>query len=95
MSNKSEIENILRHLRNLKKGISDLQKEEEALKKKIHRIMNRQSVNKLVGESLACTRGVRTKQSISKATVPEDVWDSYSHTVQYPVLTLKKVRQLD
>lgn len=84
-------EHLLRELSRVKKEISYLQNQEKELKEEIHRLMTRKDTNRLVGDTLMCTRSIRTTRTISKNNVPEEIWLHYSTSQRYPVLTLKKI----
>jgi hypothetical protein len=83
-------EHLLRELSGVKKEISYLQNREKELKDEIHRLMTKKDTNRLVGDTLVCTRTIRTTRNISKDNVPENIWLQYSRSTRYPVLTLKK-----
>jgi hypothetical protein len=74
----------------IRKQLADLQLEHDLLKEKIHELMNDKEVNKIATDRYLATRTFQTKETIKRATVPEDIWNRYATTVEFPVLRVKK-----
>jgi len=74
----------------IRKQLADLQLEHDLLKEKIHDLMTNNGVNKISSDTFLATRTIQSKETIKKATVPEDVWNRYATTVEFPVLRVKK-----
>jgi hypothetical protein len=83
---------ILEKWYSIRKQIKELEEKEKFLKYKIHQIMNQRETNTLRSEYFFCERQVRQRTDVKKQTIPEEIWDQYSQTYEYPVLLLKKNR---
>jgi hypothetical protein len=74
----------------IRKQLADLQLEHDLLKEKIHVLMNNNGVNKISSDGFLATRTIQTKETIKKASVPEDIWSQYATLSEFPVLRVKK-----
>jgi hypothetical protein len=69
-----------------------LEKKIEKYKRHAEKYMEQNKTDIIVSESFSLQRKQMTKSTITKANVPKEIWNQYSHTSSYPAFYLKKTK---
>jgi hypothetical protein len=77
----------------LKKDIQEKTKRCERLRKRIEDHMNEQNTTELKTDLYVVKKGERTKETVSKKTIPKAIWDKYKKEISYSALTVRKRRK--
>ena len=83
MSSSDDLEVILEKWYNAKKDISILEKKCDNYKKTMEKLMDRGNTNSISSRHYEVSRKENTRTSVSKASLPADLWNTYSREVKY------------
>jgi len=87
-----DIEQFLQNWYDTKTKIADLQRKLDKYKKVADKIMTPNAGDQIRSRGFVLTKKVQSRKTISKSTVPNEVWENYSKRVDYPVFYIKKVK---
>lgn len=62
-------------------------------KKKIEKIMERESSNKIQSGKYVVSKRKTFSTRLSKQNVPKDIWERYSTTTEYNTFTIKQLKK--
>lgn len=77
----------------LKKDIQEKTKRCERLRQRIETHMTEQDMSELKTDLYVVKKGDRTREIVSKKTIPKAVWDKYKKEITYSSLTVRKRRK--
>ena len=86
----SELEKLFKEWYKLKAQLKRLEREEERIKKLVHRQMDLEDSNKISSRNYMCSRRNMIRDTLSKRNVPRDVWDQYKTSIKVKQLILKR-----
>ncbi len=92
MSN-STVDELLNEWAVTKEQILVMEKKIEKLKKVASRIMLQNNVSELCGSKYKLKRRRQERFSISKDSVPEEIWDRYKRNSRYDVFTISQFKK--
>jgi hypothetical protein len=78
--NSEDINELLEKWFNAKQNITSLEQQCEKYKKLADRIMNTKNTNTLSSNKFKVSRNKKTRSSLGKKDVPQNIWNSYSKT---------------
>ncbi len=75
----------------IKKQISKLQSKEDEIKQTISNIMDDEDVSIIETNNYKVSRSYNKRTSLSKNSIPEELWKKYCKTIEYSTFSLKKI----
>ena len=86
----SGIDDLLNKWYNIKQEITVLEKEHDKYKTRITDIMDSRGEEEITGKVYSIKRNIICKKTISKNSVPSNIWDLYAKSSIYPSFYIKK-----
>jgi hypothetical protein len=77
----------------IKKDIQEKTKRCERLRRKIEEYMIEQQTSELKTDFYTVKKGDRTRDTVSKSSLPKAIWDKYKKQITYSSLTVRKRRK--
>jgi len=84
------IDHLLEKWDRAKAEKSNWEEKADKYKERIERMMNSQDVDRLKTDRYVVVMRSNTRQTVSKANLPKEIWDRYSTRVSYNSLHLTK-----
>jgi len=88
----SSLDKLLDKWYNLKRQISNLNKEEEKIKSSVKKAMSTKGLNTLSSERYRVTLKQSSRETLSKKNCPSDVWAQYSKKSTFPLVKLESLQ---
>ena len=86
----SDIDDLLNKCYKIKQEIAILEKDHNRYKVRITDIMDSRGEDEITGKVYSIKRNIICKKTISKNSVPSNIWDSYAKSSIYSSFYIKK-----
>lgn len=83
------IDTLLDKWHGLKEKMAKMSKDEELIRKKIQKVMEKNEEKILNTSQYTVKRSVRSRETVSKKSLPSDIWDKYKNRITYTVMTIE------
>ena len=90
MSNNSiEFENLLNEFYKLKAEHSKQERKLNIMRKNLLEILNINNTNSIKTNNFILSKSKRSRESISKQNLPNDIWEKFKKTSEFEIIDLK------
>jgi len=86
-----KLEDLLREWSKVKRQISELEGREKSIKQLVVDIMKEEGVDSLYTDNYGVVKRIQKRLSVSQRDLPDDIWNRYAKTSEFPVFYLKRV----
>lgn len=86
-----DVEEFLKNWYDTKVKVSELQRKLDKYKKVAEK-MTSTNGNEIRSRNFFLQKKIQSRRTISKNSVPNQVWETYSTDIEYPVFYIKKVK---
>ena len=89
-ANSNDIADLLEHWTQTKKQIAELEADLEKYKRLATRIMSQNNTNLLTDGCYTLKKRNLSRETISRADLPKEIWKQYAKSFTYPAFYLSK-----